>query len=204
MAPTLPSAFFGSKASTKEDGIYGITVKDIDGRDLSLSKFKGKVLLISNSASACGFTPQQSGLAALAKQYKGKLEVLVQPCNQFGGQDPKENLDIKKFAAGNGLGVGGAGTMLAKADVNGNGATPLFDYLKSKKGGLLTSDIKWNFTKFLVSPTGEGKRGWSADGRKESRCDADQPALPINLISLLFPLPPQSSAATRPPRRPRR
>lgn len=158
MTPTPPSAFFGSKASTKEDGIYGITVKDIDGRDLSLSKFKGKVLLVSNSASACGFTPQQAGLAALAKQYKGKLEVLIQPCNQFGSQDPGSNADIKKFAAGNGLGVGGAGTMLAKADVNGNGATPLFDYLKSKKGGLLTADVKWNFTKFLVSPTGEGKR----------------------------------------------
>ena len=164
MTSSPPSAFFGSKASAKEDGIYAITVDDIDGRPLPLSRFKGKALLISNSASACGFTPQQAGLAELAKKYKGKLEVLIQPCNQFGAQDPGTNAEIKKFAAGNGLG-GRAGTLLAKADVNGSAATPLFAYLKAQKGGLLTADVKWNFTKFLVSPKGEGKgRGWGWGG----------------------------------------
>ena len=153
-----PAAFFGSKASKTEDGIYGITTQDIDGRPLQMSKFKGKALLIVNSASACGFTPQQAELAALAKQFKGKVEVLLQPCNQFGGQDPGSNAQIKQFAAGNGVGVGGAGIMLAKADVNGGDASPLFAYLKAQKGGLLTADVKWNFTKFLVSPSGEGKR----------------------------------------------
>jgi glutathione peroxidase len=151
-----PSAFFGSKSAKDEAGIYAITATDIDGRAVPMSKFKGKALLIVNSASACGFTPQQAELAALAKQYKGKVEILLQPCNQFGGQDPGNNAQIKKFAAGNGVGVGGAGIMLAKADVNGGDATPLFAYLKAQKGGLLTADVKWNFTKFLVSPKGEG------------------------------------------------
>jgi glutathione peroxidase-family protein len=90
-----PSAFFGSKSAKDEAGIYAITATDIDGRAVPMSKFKGKALLIVNSASACGFTPQQAELAALAKQYKGKVEILLQPCNQFGqggrqrrGRDP--------------------------------------------------------------------------------------------------------------------
>jgi glutathione peroxidase len=148
------AAFFGSKAAA-EDGIYSYTVTDIDGKSVPLSKFKGKALLIVNSASACGFTPQQKGLADLAKKFKGNLEIVLQPCNQFGAQDPGSNSEIKKFAAGNGVGVGGAGILLTKADVNGPDATPLYQYLKKEKGGLLNADIKWNFSKFLVDASGK-------------------------------------------------
>lgn len=149
------AAFFGSKPAGAEEGIYGFTVTDIQGKKIPLSQFKGKALLIVNSASACGFTPQQKGLAELAKKYKGKLEVLLQPCNQFGGQDPGSPESIRKFAQGNGVGVGGNGILLAKADVNGADASPLFQYLRSEAGGLFNSEVKWNFTKFLV----DGKTG---------------------------------------------
>ncbi|EFN52049.1 hypothetical protein CHLNCDRAFT_49115 [Chlorella variabilis] len=116
-----------------------------------MDRYKGKVLLIINVASACGFTPQYTEMTELYNKYAAKgLEVLAFPCNQFGSQEPGSNSEIKSFAERKGF----KGPMFAKTDVNGSEAEPLFTYLKNQQGGLLTSDIKWNFTKFLVDRSG--------------------------------------------------
>lgn len=122
-----------------------------DGGKQSLSKYKGKVLLIVNVASACGFTPQYTGLAALADKYPNDLVVIAQPCNQFGGQEPGSDKDIATFAKNKGL---KRGLILSKADVNGANQTDLYAFLKSKKGGIMGNDVKWNFAKFLVDRQG--------------------------------------------------
>lgn len=125
----------------------------IDGTPVSLSDFKGRVLLIVNTASACGFTPQFAGLEALHKTYGPQgLTVLGFPCNQFGAQDPGSNGEIAAFCA---LNYGVTFPMMAKVDVNGAGAHPLFQHLTQAAPGLLGSKaIKWNFTKFLVGKDG--------------------------------------------------
>lgn len=129
-----------------------ITVKSIDGRELSMAEFEGKVLLIVNTASKWGFTPQFEELEALYKKYKDEgLVVMGFPCNQFGQQDPGTNGEIKSFCN---LNYGISFPMFEKIDVNGENEHPLFSYLKSKKTGILGSKIKWNFTKFLVDREG--------------------------------------------------
>lgn len=111
-----------------------------------------QVLLIVNVASQCGFTPQYNDLVELYNKYQSKgLEVIAQPCNMFGGQEPGSNSSIKSFAERKGAKF----PMLMKADVNGANEEPLWTYLKAKQGGLMGNDIKWNFTKFLVSRSGE-------------------------------------------------
>jgi len=132
--------------------LYDYTVKDIDGRSVKLDKYKGKVLLIVNLASQCGFTPQYKDLAALHDKYsKEGLSVMGFPCNQFGKQEPGSNQDIKKFAETT---YGVKFPLFAKVDVNGPSADPLFVYLKKAKGGLFGDDVKWNFSKFLVDRNG--------------------------------------------------
>ena len=135
------------------NNIYGFTVKTIDGRLKSLSDYKGKVLLIVNSASYCGFTPQYKQLQALYWQYSQQdFHVLVFPCNQFGNQEPYDNQTIEKSCR---LNYGVTFPMFAKVDVNGENADPLFNYLKSSCKGIFGSEaIKWNFTKFLIDSTG--------------------------------------------------
>ncbi|KAL6760672.1 glutathione peroxidase [Haematococcus lacustris] len=143
-------ALFGSSAV--KESFFDFKVKDIDGRDTSLSKFKGNVVLVVNLASQCGFTPQYSELQALYTKYKAKgFTVLGFPCNQFGQQEPGDNASIKRFAAST---YGITFPLMSKVDVNGAGADPVFQFLKSAKGGFLTSDIKWNFSKFLVDKEG--------------------------------------------------
>lgn len=143
-------ALFGG-ATKVADGLYSMTAKDIDGKDVKLSAYKGKVLLVVNVASACGFTPQYKGLQELFSKYKSKgFEVLAFPCNQFGSQEAGDNAAIKSFA----MRQGAQFKMMSKVDVNGGNADPVWDFLKSKQGGLLTSDIKWNFSKFLVDREG--------------------------------------------------
>ena len=134
-------------------GIYDFTVKDIHGKGVKLSAYKGKPLLIVNTASKCGFTPQYKGLEALYKKLHGKgLEILGFPCNQFGGQEPGSEADIEQFCEVN---YGVTFPMFAKIDVNGDDAAPLYRFLKKEKPGLLGSEaIKWNFTKFLVDRDG--------------------------------------------------
>lgn len=150
-ASIAAAALFGLAPTAATEGIYGFTVTTADGGKQSLSKYKGKVLLIVNVASACGFTPQYTGLAALADKYANDLVVIAQPCNQFGGQEPGSDKDIATFAKNKGL---KRGLVLSKADVNGANQTDLYAFLKSKKGGIMGNDIKWNFAKFLVDRQG--------------------------------------------------
>lgn len=134
------------------ESIYQYSAKTISGEDKSLADYKGKVALIVNTASNCGFTPQYEGLEKLHEQYSDKgLAVLGFPCNQFGGQEPGTEKDIQEGCLVN-YGVGFQ--MFSKVDVNGKNEHPVFTYLKDQKGGLLGKKIKWNFTKFLVDKEG--------------------------------------------------
>ena len=127
-------------------------VKQADGSLQDLSVHKGKVLLIVNTASKCGFTPQYEGLEKLYQEYEGKgLEILAFPCNQFGNQEPGDADEIRNFCS---LNYDVSFPLMDKIEVNGDNADPLWKYLKSKKSGLLGSRIKWNFTKFLVDREG--------------------------------------------------
>jgi glutathione peroxidase len=134
--------------------IYDFTAQQINGQPAPLEDYRGKVLLIVNTASACGFTPQFAGLEELHKTYGGKgLAVLGFPCNQFGAQDPGNNEEIASFCS---LNYGVSFPMMAKIDVNGADAHPLYQYLTKEAPGLLGSKaIKWNFTKFLVGKDGQ-------------------------------------------------
>ena len=133
---------------------YDFTVRQIDGQSIALSQFKGRVLLIVNTASACGFTPQFGGLELLYKNYAGQgLAVLGFPCNQFGSQDPGTDGEIARFCQMN---YGVSFPMMSKINVNGDQADPLFKWLCAEAPGLLGSKaIKWNFTKFLVGRNGQ-------------------------------------------------
>ncbi len=133
--------------------VYDFSATSVSGKETPLKKFQGKVLLIVNTASKCGFTPQYSGLEELHKKYRARgFEVLAFPCNQFGGQEPGDAEEIKNFCP---LTYDVTFPLFGKVDVNGKGAHPLFGFLKRAKPGLLRSEsIKWNFTKFLVDRTG--------------------------------------------------
>ena len=134
--------------------LYDFTVKTIDGKSKKMSAWKGKVMLIVNTASECGFTPQYKGLEALHEKYgKRGLAVLGFPCNQFGAQEPGDESAIAAFCERN---YGVTFPLFAKIDVNGAATDPLFAYLKKAQPGLLGSEaIKWNFTKFLVDKDGK-------------------------------------------------
>lgn len=132
--------------------IYDYKVRNAKGVEVSMTEYQGKVLLIVNTATGCGFTPQYEGLQKLYDKYQDKgLEILDFPCNQFGHQAPGTEEEIQEFCT---LRYKTTFPLFAKIDVNGKGAEPLFQYLKRQKGGFLGDDIKWNFTKFLVSRNG--------------------------------------------------
>lgn len=132
--------------------IYDFNVKKRDGSVFSLSELQGKVLLIVNTATGCGFTPQYEGLQNLYTKYHDKgLEILDFPCNQFGSQAPGSNDEIHEFCT---LKYKTEFDQFAKIDVNGDEESPLYTYLKDQKGGALGKKIKWNFTKFLVDRSG--------------------------------------------------
>ncbi|CAM3480163.1 glutathione peroxidase [Polaromonas hydrogenivorans] len=133
--------------------VYDFKARQINGQDIALSEFRGKVMLIVNTASECGFTPQFGGLEELHKTYAGQgLVVLGFPCNQFGAQDPGNDSEIATFCQVN---YGVSFPMMSKIDVNGQSAHPLYQWLSSEAPGLLGSKaIKWNFTKFLVGRDG--------------------------------------------------
>ena len=136
-----------------KESIYDYKVKDIDGNEVFMSEFKGKVLMIVNVASKCGFTPQYEGLQKLYDAYKDQgLVVLGFPCNQFGAQEQGGEAEIKDFCETN---FSISFPMFAKIDVNGDNAEPLFLFLQNaKKGFMDTGPIKWNFSKFLVDREG--------------------------------------------------
>jgi glutathione peroxidase len=133
--------------------IYDFTVKDTTGVDVSMKDYKGKVLLIVNTATGCGLTPQYEGLQDLYDKYKEQgFEILDFPCNQFANQAPGTDGEIKSFCETR---FGVTFKIFHKIDVNGENADPLFTYLKKEKGGMLGSNIKWNFTKFLINKKGD-------------------------------------------------
>lgn len=133
--------------------IYDYKAKDVNGKEVKLSDYKGKVLLVVNTASDCGFTPQYEGLQNLYNKYKDDgLEILAFPCNQFGGQEKGDEAKIKEFCD---LRFNITFPLFSKIEVNGDNTHPLYDYLKNEKKGLLGSTkIKWNFTKFLIDKDG--------------------------------------------------
>jgi len=139
---------------------YDFEALDIRGKVMPLKQFEGKVLLVVNTASACGFTPQLAGLEALHQHHAGKgLVVLGFPCNQFGGQDPGKNEEIAEFCS---VTYQVSFAMMGKVEVNGIGAHPLFGWLTSQAPGLLgTRSIKWNFTKFLIARDGRTVRRYA-------------------------------------------
>ena len=133
-------------------GVYDFVMKDAMGNDVSLADYRGKVLLIVNTATGCGFTPQYEGLEELHEKYHDQgLEILDFPCNQFAGQAPGTEEEIVSFCQ---VKFGVAFKQFAKIEVNGKNEAPLYTYLKSQKKGVLGSNIKWNFTKFLVDREG--------------------------------------------------
>jgi glutathione peroxidase len=133
--------------------IYDFSARSLAGEDTPLKRFEGQVLLIVNTASACGFTPQYKGLEALQQKYAARgFSVLGFPCNQFGRQEPGSAAEIGQFCSSN---YAVTFPMFDKIEVNGENAHPLYRYLKGEKGGLLGSAIKWNFTKFLVDRSGK-------------------------------------------------
>ena len=133
--------------------IYDFKIKTINGKESTLSEYKGKVMLIVNVASECGFTPQYDGLESLYKKYKDRgFVVLGFPCNQFGSQEPGSEKEIQNFCR---INFGVTFPMFSKINVNGEATHPLYNYLKSQKPGFLGSEsIKWNFTKFLIDKDG--------------------------------------------------
>ncbi len=152
-------------------GIYDLNFNLADGAEQSMQSYKDKVLLIVNTASKCGFTPQFEGLEELNKQYADKgLVVLGFPCNQFGKQDPGTMGEITEFCQ---LNYGVSFTMAEKIDVNGNNAHPLYQFLKSSAKGVLGSEgIKWNFTKFLINRDGEVVKRFAPTVKPQEISDA--------------------------------
>ena len=147
-------------------GIYDFTARSLAGEDVSLKRFEGQVLLIVNTASACGFTPQYRGLEALHRELSPRgFSVLGFPCNQFGSQEPGDARQIEQFCSSN---YAVAFPMFSRIDVNGGNAHPLYQYLKSEKSGLLGPSIKWNFTKFLVDRSGKVVARHAPTARPES------------------------------------
>ena len=147
--------------------VYDFEARSIDGKPVALDRFRGKVLLIVNTASACGFTPQFGGLEQLHKAYGERgLAVLGFPSNQFGAQDPGSNEEIASFCQ---LNYGVSFPMMEKIDVNGDKAAPLYKWLTAEAPGLLGSKaIKWNFTKFLVGKDGKVLKRYAPQESPES------------------------------------
>ncbi|WVZ74310.1 hypothetical protein U9M48_022509 [Paspalum notatum var. saurae] len=146
-------ALFSMAAASSAASVHDFTVKDASGKDVDLSTYKGKVLLIVNVASQCGLTNSNyTELSQLYEKYKDQgLEILAFPCNQFGGQEPGTNEEIVQFACTR---FKAEYPIFDKVDVNGDNTAPIYKFLKSSKGGLFGENIKWNFSKFLVDKEG--------------------------------------------------
>ena len=156
--------------------IYDFEATDINSKSVPLSQYRGKVLLVVNTASACGFTPQYKGLQALYTQYAGQgLVVLGFPCNQFGAQEKGSDSEIASFCE---LNFGVSFPLMHKIDVNGDNAHPLYRWLTSEAPGVLgTKAIKWNFTKFLIDREGQVIRRYAPQDKPEKLAEDIQVAL---------------------------
>ena len=138
---------------SEASSVYEFSVPTSTGDEQSLKAYEGKVILIVNTASKCGFTPQYEGLQQLHDNYAEQgLEIIAMPCNQFRGQEPGTNAEVQEFCQMN---YGLSFPVMGKIEVNGPGRHPLYSYLTSKAGGLFNDNIKWNFTKFLVDRQGQ-------------------------------------------------
>ncbi len=146
--------------------VYDFSATDINHKEVKLSEYKGKVLLIVNVASQCGFTPQYKGLEELQREFGDKFAVLGFPCNQFGKQEPGDENEIKNFCS---LNYNVTFPLFSKIDVNGSATHPLYEFLKEEKKGLLgTEAIKWNFTKFLIDKNGNVVKRYAPTDSPES------------------------------------
>ncbi len=156
--------------------IYDFTVTATDGSDVDLSQYRGQVLLVVNTASKCGFTPQFGGLETLSQQFRDQgLTVLGFPCNQFASQDPGSDAEIVEFCQVN---YGVTFPMMAKVDVNGSYASPLFRWLTAQAPGFMGSKrIKWNFTKFLVGRDGQVIKRYGPNDEPSAIADDIEQAL---------------------------
>jgi glutathione peroxidase len=150
--------------------VYDFQANALDGKPVDLAQYRGKVLLIVNTASKCGFTPQYQGLESVYRELHGRgLEVLGFPCNQFGAQEPGSEEEIGAFCEKN---YGVSFPMFAKVDVNGDTAHPLWKYLKGEAPGVLgTEGIKWNFTKFLIGRDGKVAKRYAPTTKPEEIAD---------------------------------
>ena len=153
MKTLLSILLMATVLTTNAQSIHSFTVKSIYGKNLNLASFKGKKILIVNTASACGYTPQYEGLEKVYEQYKDKLVILGFPCNQFGGQEPGSNEEIVAFCKKN---YGVSFPLADKIDVKGSNAAPIYQWLTQKsKNGVLDASISWNFNKFLIDENGK-------------------------------------------------
>jgi len=156
-------SIFGQENKTS---FYQFSAKSLQGNEIKMDAYKGKVVLVVNTASKCGFTPQYKDLEALYKKYSSKgLVILGFPCNQFASQEPGSSEEIAKFCT---LNYDVTFPMFSKIEVNGDNADPIYKYLKKSLAGTITDDIKWNFTKFLLDRNGKPvKRFTSAVNPKD-------------------------------------
>jgi glutathione peroxidase len=153
MKTLLSILLLAAVLTTNAQSIHSFTVKSIDGKNLNLASFKGKKILIVNTASKCGYTPQYEGLEKVYEQYKDKLVILGFPCNQFGGQEPGTNEEIVDFCKKN---YGVSFPLADKIDVKGSNIAPIYQWLTTKsKNGILDASISWNFNKFLIDENGK-------------------------------------------------
>ncbi len=157
--PYLCSILQKLSAMNTPSSFHDLNANALNGKPVAMDHYAGKVVLVVNTASKCGLTPQYEGLEALYRKYKDRgVVVLGFPCNQFGNQEPGNANDISEFCQVN---YGVSFPMFEKVDVNGSNTHPVFKYLKGKLGGLFGSRVKWNFTKFLVDQNGKPVRRFS-------------------------------------------
>lgn len=158
----MTTAILGAAIAMAASTVYEFPMKSIDGKQVSLGDYKGKVLLLVNVASQCGYTPQYAGLQSLYEKYKDKGLVIVGiPANDFGAQEPGSDQEIKQFCSRN---YHVTFPMMSKVVVKGSGKTPLYDYLTSQTGG----EVKWNFTKFLIGKDGKIKQRFESAVKPDS------------------------------------
>ena len=158
-----------AKDSKSTEYFYQFKAKSLQGKDISMKNYEGKVVLIVNTASKCGFTPQYEGLEALYKKYQDKgLVILGFPCNQFAGQEPGNETQIGEFCS---LNYGVTFPLFSKIDVNGKNAHPLYKFLKVQLPGTLGNEIKWNFTKFLLDRKGNPVKRFGSTTKPEDITD---------------------------------
>jgi len=167
LAPLVAYLLSDRTLPMAEKSIYSFTVKDIHDKDYDFAQLKGKVLLVVNVASRCGFTKQYKNLETLYKKYQDRGFLIIGfPCNQFGSQEPGTNAEIEAFACGE---YHATFPLMSKVDVNGGNEHPLYNYLKNERKGFLgTGFIKWNFTKFLVNRKGVPVKRYSPNDLPES------------------------------------